>query len=61
MTSENLGTPEVEEMACMENTAFGLAACVKPRGAGERRACNHPFQIFICTLPRQREIPLAEK
>ena len=33
----------------------------KPRGAGERRACNHLFQIFICTSPRRREIPLAEK
>ena len=33
----------------------------EPRGAGERRACNHPFQIFICTSPRRREIPLAEK
>ena len=33
----------------------------KPRGAGERRACNHPLQIFICTSPRRREIPLAEK
>ena len=33
----------------------------KPRGAGERRACNHPSQIFICTSPRRREIPLAEK
>ena len=33
----------------------------KPRGAEERRACNHPLQIFICTLPRRREIPLAEK
>ena len=29
MTSENLGTPEVEEMTCMENTAFGLATCAK--------------------------------
>ena len=33
----------------------------KPRGAEERRACNHPLQIFICTSPRRREIPLAEK
>ena len=33
----------------------------KPRGAGERRGCNHPLQIFICTSPRRREIPLAEK
>ena len=33
----------------------------KPRGAGERRACNHPLQIFICTSPRRREISLAEK
>ena len=33
----------------------------KPRGAGERRACNHPLQIFICTSPRRREIPLAGK
>ena len=33
----------------------------KPRGASERRACNHPLQIFICTSPRRREIPLAEK
>ena len=30
-------------------------------GAEERRACNHPLQIFICTSPRRREIPLAEK
>ena len=28
MISENVGTPEVEEMACMENTTFGLAKCV---------------------------------
>lgn len=32
MTSENLGTPQVEvdnvfETACMENTTFGLATC----------------------------------
>ena len=33
----------------------------KPRGAEERRACNHPLQIFICTSPRRREISLAEK
>ena len=33
----------------------------KARGAEERRAYNDPLQIFICTLPRQREIPLAEK
>ena len=33
----------------------------EPRGAGEGRACNHPFQIFICTSPRRREIPLAKK
>ena len=33
----------------------------KPRGAEERRACNHPLQIFICTSPKRREIPLAEK
>ena len=33
----------------------------KPRGAGERRAYNHPLQIFICTSPRRREISLAEK
>ena len=32
----------------------------KLQGAGERRACNHPLQIFICTSPRRREIPLAE-
>ena len=33
----------------------------KPRGAEERRACNHPLQVFICTSSRRREIPLAEK
>ena len=33
----------------------------KARGVEERRAYNDPLQIVICTLPRQREIPLAEK
>ena len=33
----------------------------KPRGAEERRACNDLSKNFICTLPRRREIPLAEK
>ena len=33
----------------------------KPQGVEERRACNHPLQLCICTSPRRREIPLAEK
>ena len=33
----------------------------KLREAEERRACNDPLQIFICTSPRRREIPFAEK
>ena len=31
-------------------------ARTRERGAEERRACNHPLQIFICTSPRRREI-----
>ena len=57
-------------LACEQALLFGQVKRVsrvsreraaKPRGAGERRACNHPLQIFICTSPRRREIPLAEK
>ena len=33
----------------------------KPQGAEERRAFNDLSWNFICTSPRQREIPLAEK
>ena len=49
----------------MATSETGLARtrerAAKPRGAGERRACDDPLQIFICTSPRRREIPLAEK